>query len=86
MSLAVHLPLVRKWKEEKDKVSGKLESIEKRQSETEGERKRGMKQLEERVRTLELRIVREGEVAGQRQEARRDETEGRRTMRSWERD
>ena len=50
------------WKEEKEKVRGKLESIEKRQSETEGERKREMKQLEERVRTLELRNVREGEV------------------------
>ena len=29
-----------------------------------------MKQLEERVRTLELRNEREGEVAGQREEAR----------------
>ena len=45
------------WKEEKEKIWGKLESIEKRQSETEGERKREMKQLEERVRTLELKCA-----------------------------
>ena len=47
-----------------------LENIENRQSEIEGERKRKMKQLEERVRTLELRNKREGEVAGQREEAK----------------